>query len=139
MKIILTVNEIKKMDFIENTFNSMVRKTFKVNLITTNTIAKKVEEASAMLEKNTTAMKLNFDRNTETVTIDIDENLMIDIMTTFGDLAKAVVALICSYESSINTIIHKYSTKEFIEEKEKNEKEAEICRLKSRLSELERV
>lgn len=136
MKIILTVNEIKKMDFIENTFNSMVRKTFKVNLITTNTIAKKVEEANKMLEKNTTAMKLNFDRNTETVTIDIDENLMIDIMTTFGDLAKAVVALIFSYKSNFNTILSKYSTKEYIEEKEKNEREAEIRTLKARLTEL---
>lgn len=106
MKIILTLNEIKKMDFIENPFNRMLRKTFKVNLITTNTIAKKVEEANKMLEKNTTAMKLNFDRNTETVTIDIDENLMIDIMTTFGDLAKAVVALmkVVSILSSINTL-----------------------------------
>ncbi len=136
MKITLTVNEIKKMDFIENTFNSMLRKTFKVNLITTSTIAKKVEEANEMLEKNTTAIKLKFDRDTETVTIDIDENLMIDIMSTFGDLAKAIAGLIFSYESSINTIIHKYSTKSFIEEKEKSEKEAEIRTLKARLTEL---
>ena len=136
MKITLTVNEIKKMDFIENTFNSMLRKTFKVNLITTSTIAKKVEEANEMLEKNSTAIKLKFDRDTETVTIDIDENLMIDIMSTFGDLAKAIAGLIFSYESSINTIIHKYSTKSFIEEKEKSEKEAEIRTLKARLTEL---
>ena len=136
MKITLTVNEIKKMDFIENTFNSMVRKTFKVNLLTTNMIAKKVEETNEMLEKNTTAMKLNFDWSNETVTIDIEENLVIDLMSTFGDLAKAVVGLILSYQGSIDTIIHKYSTKKFVEEKETNEREAEISRLKSRLSEL---
>ena len=136
MKIILTVNEIKKMDFIENTFNRMLTKTFKVNLLTTYTIAKKVEEANKKLEKNTTAIKLNFDRNTETVTIDIDENLMIDIMSTFGDLTKAIVGLIFSYKSNFDTIIHKYSTKEFIEEKEKNEKEAEISSLRRRLTEL---
>ena len=136
MKIVLTVNEIKKMDFIENTFSRMLTKTFKVNLLTTYTIAKKVEEANKMLEKNTTAIKLNFDRNTETVTIDIDENLMIDIMSTFGDLTKAIVGLIFSYKSNFDTIIHKYSTKEFIEEKEKNEKEAEISSLRRRLTEL---
>ena len=136
MKIILTVNEIKKMDFIENTFNRMLTKTFKVNFLTTSTIAKKVEEANEMLEKNTTAIKLNFDRNTETVTIDIDENLMIDIMSTFGDLTKAIVGLIFSYKSNFDTIIHKYSTKEFIEEKEKNEKEVEISSLRKRLTEL---
>ncbi len=136
MKIILTVNEIKKMDFIENTFNRMLTKTFKVNFLTTSTIAKKVEEANEMLEKNTTAIKLNFDRNTETVTIDIDENLMIDIMSTFGDLTKAIIGLVLSYKSNFDTIIHKYSTKEFIEEKEKNEKEAEISSLRRRLTEL---
>ena len=136
MKIILTVNEIKKMDFIENTFNRMLTKTFKVNFLTTSTIAKKVEEANEKLEKNTTAIKLNFDRNTETVTIDIDENLMIDIMSTFGDLTKAIVGLIFSYKSNFDTIIHKYSTKEYIEEKEKNEKEAEISSLRKRLTEL---
>ena len=136
MKIILTVNEIKKMDFIENTFSRMLTKTFKVNLLTTSIIAKKVEEANKMLEKNTTAIKLNFDRNTETVTIDIDENLMIDTMSTFGDLTKAIVGLVFSYKSNFETIIHKYSTKEFIEEKEKNEKEAEISSLRKRLTEL---
>ena len=136
MKIILTVNEIKKMDFIENTFSRMLTKTFKVNLLTTYTIAKKVEEANKMLEKNTTAIKLNFDRNTETVTIDIDENLMIDIMSTFGDLTKAIVGLIFSYKSNFDTIIHKHSTKEYIEEKEKNEKEVEISSLRKRLTEL---
>ena len=136
MKIVLTVNEIKKMDFIENTFSRMLTKTFKVNLLTTYTIAKKVEEANKMLEKNTTAIKLNFDRNTETVTIDIDENLMIDIMSTFGDLTKAIVGLVFSYKSNFETIIHKYSTKEYIEEKEKNEKEAEISSLRKRLTEL---
>ena len=136
MKIILTVNEIKKMDFIENTFNRMLVKSFKVNFLTTSTIAKKVEEANEKLEKNTTAIKLNFDRNTDTVTIDIDENLMIDIMSTFGDLTKAIVSLIFSYESNLRTIIYKYSTKEFIEEKEKNEKEAEINSLRRRLTEL---
>ena len=136
MKIILTVNEIKKMDFIENTFNRMLVKSFKVNFLTTATIAKKVEEANEKLEKNTTAIKLNFDRNTDTVTIDIDENLMIDIMSTFGDLTKAIVGLVFSYKSNFDTIIHKYSTKEFIEEKEKNEKEAEINSLRRRLTEL---
>ena len=136
MKIILTVNEIKKMDFIENTFNRMLVKSFKVNLLTTSTIAKKVEEANEKLEKNTTAIKLKFDRNTDTVTIDIDENLMIDIMSTFGDLTKAIVGLVFSYKSNFETIIHKYSTKEFIEEKEKNEKEAEISSLRKRLTEL---
>ena len=136
MKIILTVNEIKKMDFIENTFNRMLTKTFKVNFLTTSTIAKKVEEANEKLEKNTTAIKLNFDRNTDTVTIDIDENLMIDIMSTFGDLTKAIVGLIFSYKSNFDTIFHKHSTKEFIEEKEKNEKEAEINSLRRRLTEL---
>ena len=136
MKIILTVNEIKKMDFIENTFNRMLTKTFKVNLLTTSIIAKKVEEANEKLEKNTTAIKLKFDRNTDTVTIDIDENLMIDIMSTFGDLTKAIVGLVFSYKSNFDTIIHKYSTKEFIEEKEKNEKEAEISSLRKRLTEL---
>ena len=136
MKIVLTVNEIKKMDFIENTFNRMLTKTFKVNFLTTSIIAKKVEEANEKLEKNTTAIKLNFDRNTETVTIDIDENLMIDIMSTFGDLTKAIVGLVFSYKSNFDTIIHKYSTKEFIEEKEKNEKEAEISSLRKRLTEL---
>ena len=136
MKIILTVNEIKKMDFIENTFNRMLTKTFKVNLLTTSIIAKKVEEANKMLEKNTTAIRIDFDRNTDTVTIDIDENLMIDIMSTFGDLTKAIVGLVFSYKSNFDTIINKYSTKEFIEEKEKNEKEAEISSLRRRLTEL---
>ena len=136
MKIILTVNEIKKMDFIENTFNRMLVKSFKVNFLTTATIAKKVEEANEKLEKNTTAIKLNFDRNTDTVTIDIDENLMIDIMSTFGDLTKAIVGLVFSYKSNFDTIFHKHSTKEFIEEKEKNEKEAEINSLRRRLTEL---
>ncbi len=136
MKIVLTVNEIKKMDFIENTFSRMLTKTFKVNFLTTSIIAKKVEEANEKLEKNTTAIKLNFDRNTETVTIDIDENLMIDIMSTFGDLTKAIVGLIMSYKSNFDTIFHKHSTKEFIEEKEKNEKEAEISSLRKRLTEL---
>ncbi len=136
MKIILTVNEIKKMDFIENTFNRMLTKTFKVNFLTTSFIAKKVEEANEKLEKNTTAIKLNFDRNTDTVTIDIDENLMIDTMSTFGDLTKAIVGLVFSYKSNFETIIHKYSTKEFIEEKEKNEKKAEISSLRRRLTEL---
>ena len=136
MKIILTVNEIKKMNFIENTFSSMLSKTFKVNLLTTSTIAKKVEKANEMLEKDTTAIRLNFDRYTETVTMEIDENLMIDIMSTFGDLTKAIIGLIFSYKSNFNTIFYKYSTKEFIEEKEKNEREAEIRTLKARLTEL---
>ena len=136
MKIILTVNEIKKMDFIGNTLGSMLSKSLKINLLTTYTIAKKVEEANRELEKSTTAIKLNFDRNTDTVTFEIDENLMIDIMSTFGDLTKAIVGLIFSYKSNIETIVHKYSTKEFIEEKEKNEKEAEISSLRRRLTEL---
>ena len=136
MKIILTVNEIKKMDFIENTFNRMLVKSFKVNFLTTSTIAKKVEEANKMLEKNTTAIRIDFDRNTDTVTIDIDENLMIDIMSTFGDLTKAIVGLVFSYKSNFDTIIHKYSTKEFIEKEEKNEKKAEISSLRKRLTEL---
>lgn len=136
MKIILTVNEIKKMDFIENTFSSMLSKTFKVNLLTTSIIAKKVEKANEMLEKDTTAIKLNFDRYTETVTMEIDESLIIDIMSTFGDLTKAIIGLIFSYKSNFNTIFYKYSTKEFIEEKEKNEKEAEISSLRRRLTEL---
>ena len=136
MKIILTVNEIKKMDFIENTFSSMLTKTFKVNLLTTSIIAKRVEEANEKLEKNTTAIRMKFDRNTDTVTIDIDENLMIDTMSTFGDLTKAIVGLVFSYKSNFDTIINKYSTKEFIEEKEKNEKEAEISSLRKRLTEL---
>ena len=124
------------MDFIENTFNRMLTKTFKVNLLTTSIIAKKVEEANEKLEKNTTAIKLKFDRNTDTVTIDIDEILMIDIMSTFGDLTKAIVGLVFSYKSNFDTIINKYSTEEFIEEKEKNEKEAEISSLRKRLTEL---
>ena len=136
MKIILTVNEIKKMDFIENTFSSMLSKTFKVNLLTTSIIAKKVEKANEMLEKDTTAIKLNFDKYTETVTMEIDESLIIDIMSTFGDLTKAIIGLIFSYKSNFNTIFYKYSTKEFIEEKEKNEKEAEISSLRRRLTEL---
>ena len=136
MKIILTVNEIKKMDFIGNTFGSMLSKTLKVNLLTTSVIAKKIEDASRELEKNTTAIKLNFDRNTDTVTMEIDENLMIDIMNTFGDLTKALVSLIFSYESSLRTIIYKYSTKEFIEKEEEGKKKAEIETLKRRLAEL---
>ena len=136
MKITLTVNEIKKMDFIGNTLGSMLSKSLKINLLTTSTIAKKVEEASRELEKSTTAIKLNFDRNTETVTLEIDENLMIDIMSTFGDLTKAIVSLIFSYESNLKTIIYKYSTKEFIEKEEEGKKKAEIETLKRRLAEL---
>ena len=136
MKIILTVNEIKKMDFIGNTLGSMLSKSLKINLLTTSTIAKKVEEANEKLEKSTTAIKLNFDRNTDTVTLEIDENLMIDIMSTFGDLTKAIVSLIFSYESNLRTIIYKYSTKEFIEKEEEGKKKAEIETLKRRLAEL---
>ncbi len=136
MKITLTVNEIKKMDFIGNTLGSMLSKSLKINLLTTSTIAKKVEEANEKLEKNTTAIKLNFDRNTDTVTIDIDENLMIDIMSTFGDLTKAIIGLVLSYKSNFDTIIHKYSTKEFIEKEEEGKKKAEIETLKRRLAEL---
>ena len=136
MKITLTVKEIKEMNFIENTFSRMVKKNFKVDILTTSVLFKKVEEAQERMGKNTTAMSLSIDRKAETVTLDIDENLVIDLISTFGDLVKAIVALVSSYESNFNTILSKYSTKKFIEEKEKNEREAEIRTLKARLTEL---
>ena len=117
---IITVKEIKEMNFIENTFSRMVKKNFKVDILTTSVLFKKVEEAQERMGKNTTAMSLSIDRKAETVTLDIDENLVIDLISTFGDLVKAIVALVSSYESNFNTILSKYSTKEFIEEKEKN-------------------
>ena len=106
MTITIKTNELLKIVKESAKIGSMINRV-KASTITKKALVEKLEKIETEMREQTDAIKITLVG--ETIFIDVEEEFLIELIKTYGDVIKGVISIVTNFENKFNSLFSKWS------------------------------